>query len=221
MANPVQQPAARHRERTTFTPSPARTAAMRTHYARSFPVGFIPANVRIWVRGAIIVEISTLASMAMDAANPITARCAAFKPANGNFPGFYYDVYGHIIGSLHRGRTTVAIRVYDKIRGPRDRDPSPTCRSTRYEYQHASSVTNSVTNLYSMHLLVQELQPDGRVLKNILRLATSRHESVGHRRGDLNLVRNATFALHQQLQSELTHQSADGVPRFTITPLIR
>ena len=70
----------------------------------------------------------------------------------------------------------------------------PDLSEHRYEYQHASSVTNSVTNLYSMHLLVQELKPDGRVLKNIYD-SQRRHESVATVGADPEpRMRNATFA---------------------------
>src|SRR6202030_3438938 len=63
-----------------------------------------------------------------------------------------------------------------------------------YVYQHLNQVTNSVTNLYSTHLMLQELKPEGRILQNTydsLRRVTNQMSTDG---ADLNLIRIATIA---------------------------
>lgn len=166
--------------------------SVRTYVTRSFPVGFYTRErpyLGTWCdhRGNFhTCEYGT------DATKPDYGEVRRIQASNGNFLGFYYDVYGHII-EAYTGDGRRLQYEYDKY-GDLVTVTFPDLSEHRYEYQHASSVTNSVTNLYSMHLLVQELKPDGRVLKNIYdsqRRVTNQLATVG---ADLNLVRNATFA---------------------------
>ena len=114
------------------------------------------------------------------------------QSSNGNFVWFEYDVYGHIIAA-HTGDGRILNYVYDQY-GDLTSVTLPDQMEIDYVYQHANYVTNSVTNVYSTHLIVEEDKPDGRVLQNIYdsqRRVTNQLSTAGV---DLNPVRTATFA---------------------------
>ena len=127
-----------------------------------------------------------------DSTQPDYGEVRRIQASNGNFLGFYYDVYGHII-EAYTGDGRRLQYEYDKF-GDLVTVTLPDLSELRYEYQHANQVTNGVTNVYSTHLIVSELKPDGRLLQNVYdsqRRVTNQLATVG---ADLNLVRNATFA---------------------------
>jgi len=110
---------------------------------------------------------------------------------SGSYLGFYYDVYGHII-QAYTGDGRILNYVYDKF-GDLVTVTLPDQSQINYVYQHANMVTNSVTNLYSTHLILQELKPNGRIVQNIYdsqRRVTNQMSTVG---ADLNPIRTATF----------------------------
>ena len=114
------------------------------------------------------------------------------QSSNGNFVWFEYDVYGHIIAA-HTGDGRILNYVYDQY-GDLTSVTLPDQMEIDYVYQHANYVTNSITNVYSTHLIVEEDKPDGRVLQNIYdsqRRVTNQLSTAGV---DLNPVRTATFA---------------------------
>ena len=114
------------------------------------------------------------------------------QSSNGNFVWFVYDVYGHII-EAHTGDGRILNYVYDQY-GDLVSVTLPDQMEIDYIYQHANYVTNSVTNVYSTHLIVEEDKPDGRVLQNIYdsqRRVTNQLSTAGV---DLNPVRTTTFA---------------------------
>lgn len=110
---------------------------------------------------------------------------------SGNILRFEYDTYGRIVDVFSMDGRRVKYD-YD-LHGDLVRVIRPDTSEINYEYQLATWSTNSVTNIYSAHLLTKELKPDGRVLKNEyddLRRVTNQWSTVGP---DLRLVRNATF----------------------------
>jgi RHS repeat-associated protein len=114
------------------------------------------------------------------------------QSSNGNFAWFEYDVYGHIIAA-HIGDGRILNYVYDQY-GDLTSVTLPDQMEIDYVYQHSNYLTNSVTNVYSTHLIVEEDKPDGRVLQNIYdsqRRVTNQLSTAGI---DLNPVRTATFA---------------------------
>jgi RHS repeat-associated protein len=126
-----------------------------------------------------------------DSMQPDYGQVRRIQSSNGNFAGFYFDVYGHIT-EAYTGDGRRLQYEYDKF-GDLVTVTLPDESQISYQYQHANYVTNSVTNVYSTHLIVQERKPDGRVLKNdydSLRRVTNQYSTVGI---DLSLVRNATF----------------------------
>ncbi len=113
------------------------------------------------------------------------------QSSNGDFVGFYYDVYGHII-EAYTGDGRQLQYDYDKF-GDLVTVTLPNESQINYVYQHLNSVTNSVTNIYSSHLVIQELQPDGRQVQNIYdsqRRVTNQSATAGV---DLNPIRTASF----------------------------
>ena len=86
------------------------------------------------------------------------------QSSNGNFVGFYYDVYGHIL-QAYTGDGRWLQYVYDQY-GDLVNVTLPDQMQISYLYQHANAVTNGVTNVYSTHLIIEEDKPDGRVLQN-------------------------------------------------------
>jgi RHS repeat-associated protein len=110
---------------------------------------------------------------------------------NGNVLRFEYDPQGRVVEAFSLDGRRVQ---YDYDRhGDLVSVTRPDGSQLHYEYQLATWTTNSVTNVYSTHLLTGEIKPDGRVLKNEYddqRRVTNQWATVGP---DLRLVRNATF----------------------------
>ena len=114
------------------------------------------------------------------------------QSSNGNFFGFYYDTFGHII-EAYTGDDRILQYAYDKY-GDLTTVTLPDQSQINYVYQHANQVTNSVTNIYSTHLILQELKPEGRILQNEYdsqRRVTNQMATVG---ATLVPMVNATFA---------------------------
>jgi RHS repeat-associated protein len=123
---------------------------------------------------------------------PDYGQVRRIQSSNGNFAGFYYDDFGHVI-EAYTGDDRRLVYEYDHY-GDLVTVTLPDEAQINYVYQHANSVTNSITNVYSTHLILQEVKPDGRMLQNAYdsqRRVTSQYSTVG---ADLNLIRSATFA---------------------------
>jgi RHS repeat-associated protein len=124
--------------------------------------------------------------------NPDYGQLRRIQSSNGNFAGFYYDVYGHVI-EAYTGDGRRLDYDYDKY-GDLVTVTLPDESQINYQYQHLNQVTNSVTNLYSTHLIIEEDKPDGRMLQNAYdsqRRVTNQMATVG---ADLVPIRTATFA---------------------------
>ena len=127
-----------------------------------------------------------------DSTQPDYGEVNRIQSSNGNFVGFYYDVYGHII-KAYTGDGRWLYYVYDEY-GDLTSVTLPDQMEIDYLYQHANYVTNGVTSVYSTHLIVEEDKPDGRVLQNIYdsqRRVTNQLSTAGI---NLTPVRTATFA---------------------------
>jgi RHS repeat-associated protein len=115
--------------------------------------------------------------------------------SNGNFLGFDYDVYGHMVDA-YTGDGRWMYYDYDDF-GDLVTVTLPDNATRSYQYLHSTqSVTNGgvVTKLpYSTHLLIEEDKPDGRALVNAYdgqRRVTNQLSTAGL---DLNPIRTATF----------------------------
>jgi len=111
--------------------------------------------------------------------------------SSGNIVRFEYDPYGRVVDAYSLDGRRVQYE-YDQ-HGDLIHVIRPDTSELEYEYQLATWTTNSVTNVYSTHLLTFEVKPDGRLLKNEYddqRRVVTQWATVG---SDLELVRNATF----------------------------
>ena len=111
--------------------------------------------------------------------------------SSGNVLRFEYDVYGRIVDAYSLDGRRVEYD-YDK-HGDLVTVTLPDRSEINYEYQLSTWSTNGISEVYSTHLLLKELKPDGRTLKNEYddkRRVTNQWSTVGP---DLRLVRNASF----------------------------
>jgi RHS repeat-associated protein len=111
--------------------------------------------------------------------------------SNGNFLGFDYDIYGHIIDA-YTGDGRWIYYYYDQY-GDLISVTLPDGSTRSYVYQHANQAVTGGTNIYSTHLIIEADKPDGRVLQNIYddkRRVTNQWSTAGL---DLTPVRTATF----------------------------
>jgi RHS repeat-associated protein len=165
--------------------------SIRTFALRSYPIGTFTRQRPYLDRWQASRGNFYLFQYGADPTQPDYGKVRRVQSSNGNFFGFYYDVYGHII-EAYTGDGRRLHYDYDKF-GDLLTVTLPDESQLEYLYQHSNYVTNGVTNVYSTHLIVQELKPDGRALKNdydSLRRVTNQYATVGI---DLSLVRNATF----------------------------
>jgi YD repeat-containing protein len=126
-----------------------------------------------------------------DPAQPDYAEARRVQSSNGNYLGFRFDVYGHII-EAYTGDGRRIVYEYDSF-GDLVNVTLPDQSRIGYEYEHKTQLVNGKTVPYSTHLLIRENKPDGRVLVNqydAQRRVTNQLATVG---ADLNPVRNATF----------------------------
>jgi RHS repeat-associated protein len=111
--------------------------------------------------------------------------------SNGNFLGFDYDVYGHIIDA-YTGDGRWTYYVFDEY-GDLVTVTLADGSTRSYQYQHATQAVTGGTATYSTHLIIEEDKPDGRSLINAYdsqRRVTNQMSTAGF---DLNPVRTATF----------------------------
>ena len=131
----------------------------------------------------------------VDSTQPDFAEVRRIQSSNGNYLGFYYDVFGHIV-QAYTGDGRRLFYEYDQF-GDLVTVTFPDQSFLGYDYQHRTqSVTNGGTvtaTSYSTHLIVQENKPDGRTLKNeydSFRRITNQWSTAGV---DLTVVRSASF----------------------------
>lgn len=151
-------------------------------------------------------------SYGQDATKPDYGQVRRIESSNGSFLGFYYDVYGHVL-EVYAGDGRRLFYDYNAF-GDLVKVTLPDASERIYEYQHSNFVTNSVTNLYSTHLIARQVKPDGRVLENFYdsqRRVTVQKATVGP---DLNTYTNAVFTYSNNFS--LTNAHTNLVTGFTL-----
>jgi RHS repeat-associated protein len=165
--------------------------SVRTFTTQSFPIGTFTRQrpyLNTWRdnRGN-----SYAFQFGTNSTQPDYGQLRRIQASSGNSTGLYYDTFGHII-EAYAGDNRWLEYEYDKF-GDLVTVTLPDESQINYVYQHLNQVTNSVTNLYSTHLMLQELKPEGRVLQNAydsLRRVTNQLSTAG---ADLNPIRIATI----------------------------
>jgi RHS repeat-associated protein len=110
------------------------------------------------------------------------------QSSNGDFLGFYYDIYRHII-EAYTGDGRRLHYDYDD-NGDLIKVTRPDASEIGYTYQFVQTPTNS----YSTHMIATEIKPDGRILQNVYDSSNrviAQLSTVGQ---DLNLYTNAQFS---------------------------
>ena len=135
--------------------------------------------------------------------------------SNGNFLGFDYDIYGHMIDA-YTGDGRWMYYDYDDY-GDLVTVTLPDNTTRSYQYQHG---TQAVTNngvvsqqAYSTHLIIEEDKPDGRELINAYdgqRRVTNQLSTAG---SDLNPVRTATMIYSNNFA--ITNSYTNTISGFT------
>jgi RHS repeat-associated protein len=111
--------------------------------------------------------------------------------SNGNFLGFDYDIYGHMIDA-YSGDGRWVYYDYDDY-GDLVTVTLPDDTTRTYEYLHGTQAVTSGSAYYSTHLISEEDKPDGRAILNSYdsqRRVTNQLSTAG---SDLNPIRTATF----------------------------
>ena len=136
--------------------------------------------------------------------------------SNGNYLGFYYDIYGHII-EAYSGDGRRLYYEYDEF-GDLVTVTLPDESTRAYVYQHGTqAVTNDsvVTQQpYSTHLIIEEDKPDGRALINAYdgqRRVTNQLSTAG---ADLNPMRTASFVYANNFN--LTNSYTNTISGYTL-----
>ncbi len=148
----------------------------------------------------------------LDSLQPDYGEVRRIQSSNGNSLGFYYDVYGHII-EAYTGDGRRLRYDYDQF-GDLLKVTFPDASEMQYDYEHKTQLVNGTQTPYSTHLVLQEIKPDGRLLKNEYdqhRRVTNQWATVG---ADLTLVRNATFIYSNNFN--LTNSFTNTITGFTI-----
>jgi YD repeat-containing protein len=165
--------------------------SVRTYATRSYPVGSFNRTrpyLDSWKDSqgnAFTFQYGT------NSTQPDYGQLRRMQSSSGNFLGFYYDVYGHIL-EAYTGDGRRLKYEYDGF-GDLVQVTLPDTSEIKYEYQHSTFTTNGATHEYSTHLIAREFKPDGRVLQNDYdsqRRVTNQWATVGP---DLRLARNARF----------------------------
>jgi len=127
------------------------------------------------------------------------------QSSNGDFVGFNYDTYGHII-EAYTGDGRRLYYQYDSF-GDLTQVTLPDASTIGYTYQHATTPATAGAPApapYSTHLITQETKPGGRILQNVYdsgtydtahaiynRRVVKQSATVGTTQ---TLVQNATFS---------------------------
>ncbi len=151
---------------------------------------------------------------------PEWGQLVRIQSKNGNFAGFYYDVYGRIIEAYTGDGRRLFYR-YDE-HGDLIEVTLPDGSVIGYDYQHNSQVVNGQPQFFSDHLIIREKKPEGRVLENDYdteRRVKEQRATVGENNA---LVRNAKF---DYFRSSAVGQPVTGYTlvtsyRSTTTPAV-
>lgn len=151
-----------------------------------------------------------------DPTQPDFGQARRIQSSNGNYLGFYFDVYGHII-EAYSGDGRRLQYEYDAY-GDLVTVTLPDESQISYQYDHQSlSITNGqtvTTAPYSTHLIVKEIKPDGRLLINQYdnqRRVTNQLATAGQ---DLNPIRNGTFIYNNNFN--ITNSYTTPIAGYTL-----
>lgn len=151
-----------------------------------------------------------------DPLQPDFGQVRRIQSSNGNYLGFYFDIYGHII-EAYSGDGRRVLYDYDAF-GDLVTVTLPDETTRDYVYQHGTqAVTNGalVTQQpYSTHLITEEDKPDGRALVNQYdsqRRVTNQLSTAG---ADLTPVRTATFIYANNFN--LTNSYTNTISGYTV-----
>jgi YD repeat-containing protein len=147
-----------------------------------------------------------------DSTQPDYGQARRIQSSNGNYLGFYFDVYGHITDA-YTGDGRRLHYDYDQF-GDLVTVTFPDASQIDYVYEHKTQLVSGKQTPYSTHLVLQEIKPDGRVLKNEYdqnRRVTNQWATVG---ADLTLVRNASFIYSNNFN--LTNSFTNTITGFTV-----
>ncbi len=151
-----------------------------------------------------------------DPSQPNFGQVRRIQCSNGNFLGFYYDVYGHII-EAYCGDGRRLTYAYDEF-GDLITVTLPDATTRSYQYLHGTqAVTNgsAVTQQpYSTHLIVEEDKPDGRELQNAYdsqRRVTNQLSTAG---ADLTPVRTTSFVFSNNFN--ITNSPTNTITGYTL-----
>lgn len=138
------------------------------------------------------------------------------QSSNGNYLGFDYDIYGHIIDA-YTGDGRWVYYTYDSF-GDLVQVTLPDESTRNYQYLHETqSVTNNgvvTQEPYSTHLIIEEDKPDGRELINQYdnqRRVTNQLSTAGV---DLNPIRTGTFIYANNFN--ITNSYTNAVTGYTL-----
>jgi RHS repeat-associated protein len=137
-------------------------------------------------------------SMANDYGSLTRIQCS-----NGNFLGLRYNAGGYVI-EAYTGDGQFTSYEYDDF-GDLVRAIRPDASEERYEYQHTLYTNSSTLYIDSSHLMVQQVNPGGRILQNIydsLRRVVVQRATVG---SDLNVYTNGIFTYSNNFAMPLTN----------------
>ena len=132
--------------------------------------------------------------------------------SNGNYLGFDYDIYGHIIDA-YSGDGRRLIYDYDQY-GDLVTVTLPDATTRSYQYQHLTQAVTGGSAYYSTHLIVEEDKPDGRELINAYdgqRRVTNQLSTAGV---DLNPIRTATFIYANNFN--ITNSYTNAISGYTL-----
>ncbi len=125
------------------------------------------------------------------------------ESGNGNFLGFTYDIYGHLIEAFTGDGRRLAYE-YDDF-GDLVKVRLPDASEMSYDYLHDVFTDTAVRKIYSTHLIVRERKPEGRLLQNEYdreRRVVNQYATVGT---DLRPVRNASFSYSNSFTFRSSH----------------
>jgi RHS repeat-associated protein len=126
-----------------------------------------------------------------DSASPEYGLLTRISANNGNFLGFTYDVYGHIVEAWTGDGRRVTYS-YD-AQGDLRSVTLPDGAVHQYDYKQETTTAGGESVQTSTHLIIRETKPNGRILENdydAQRRVTEQRAVVGT---FPNPVRNATF----------------------------
>ena len=148
----------------------------------------------------------------VDSTQPNFGQVVRIQCSNGNYLGFDYDIYGHIIDA-YSGDGRRLIYEYDQY-GDLVTVTLPDATTRSYQYQHLSQSVTGGSAYYSTHLVIEEDKPNGRVLQNFYdgqRRVTNQLSTAG---ADLNPVRTATFIYSNNFS--ITNSYTNAVSGYTL-----